>query len=63
MLSIWNINTNTLEHKKLLYLHYPFDYGQKIETGTTDKSQAPDLDFGLSVSVLVNKDELSATVL
>lgn len=47
----------------MLYLHYPFDYGQKIETGTTDKSQAPDLDFGLSVSVLVNKDELSATVL
>lgn len=48
----------------MLYLHYPFDYGQKIETtGTTDKSQAPDLDFGLSVSILVNKDELSATVL
>lgn len=37
--------------------------GQRIKiTGITDKSQAPDLDFGLSASVLANKDEVSVTV-
>lgn len=47
----------------LSYVHYPSNYGQKVKTsGITDKSQAPNLDFGLSLSIGVDKDELSAVV-